>query len=87
MLNDQISKHDFNYQMVTNTRWNPSKFTTLSGKEHLMEKEISDFGRHLFFEGKFCRSRSFNFNSDKLNLYELYNGVLTASTEAPSLGI
>ena len=52
MLKDNISKHDFNYQMVKNTRWNPSKFTTLSGKEHLMESEISEFGRHLFFEGK-----------------------------------
>lgn len=52
MLKDQISKHDFNYHMVKNTRWNPTKFTTLSGKEHLMESEISEFGRHLFFEGK-----------------------------------
>jgi len=52
MLKEQISKHDFNYLMVKNTRWNPSKFTTLSGKEHLMESEISEFGRHLFFEGK-----------------------------------
>lgn len=48
--------------MVKNTRWNPSKFTTLSGKEHFLESEINDFGRDLFFE-------------DKLNLYELYNGV------------
>jgi len=52
MLKEQINKHDFNYLMVKNTRWNPSKFTTLSGKEHLMESEISEFGRHLFFEGK-----------------------------------
>lgn len=40
--------------MVKNTRWNPSKFTTLSGKEHLLESEINDFGRELFFEGKRC---------------------------------
>jgi len=39
--------------MVKNTRWNPSKFTTLSGKEHFLESEINDFGRDLFFEGKY----------------------------------
>lgn len=52
MLKYQIGQHDFDYQMVKNTRWNPSKFTSLSGKEHLLESEISDFGRHLFYEGK-----------------------------------
>lgn len=52
MLKEQITKHDFDYQVVKSSRWNPTKFTSLSGNEHLLESEISDLGRHLFFEGK-----------------------------------
>lgn len=84
MLKERIESKDFDYQVVKSSRWDPTAFVTLTGREHLLEAEINPFTRNLFYEGK---NRLTNSSVDKLNFFELYNGVVKANEEKPSLGL
>jgi hypothetical protein len=35
--------------VVKSSRWDPTRFTTLSGNEHILESELNEFGRELFY--------------------------------------
>lgn len=62
MLQEKIRDKDMDYRIVKNDYWDPTAFTTMNGDEHVAQKPFDEFGNTLFFE-------------DRINLYELHEGV------------
>lgn len=51
LLKEKIESKDFDYEIVKNTRWDPTQFKTMTGSEHFFEAELSKFANDLFFQG------------------------------------
>lgn len=49
MLGDMVRAHNYDYQLVKQSAWDATKFTTLSGNEHFLESTLTDFSKDLFF--------------------------------------
>ena len=52
MLAGKATEKQYDYEIVQSARWDPTTFKE-TGKEHCYESQISDFGKSLFFKGKY----------------------------------
>ena len=73
-LRDLVLKKDFAPIFVKNERFSATLFTTVSNADHFFQSELSDFADNLFFK-------------DQMNLFEVYNGLVKANAQNPSLGL
>ena len=75
MLKAKIQTAEFDYLLVKPAKGQfDSHFYKLRGDEHVAQALLDPFANELFF-------------GDKLNLFELYNGLRGAHEKAPELGL
>ena len=75
MLKAKIKTAEFDYFLVKPAKGQfDSHFYKLGGNEHIAQALLDPFANELFF-------------GDKLNLFELYNGLKRAHEKAPELGL
>jgi len=74
IVRDNIESHSYDCVVVKNDRWSLSKYSLMDGSEHLMQSDINRLGQDLFYQ-------------DKLNLFEMFNGLKIANKAAPSLNL
>jgi hypothetical protein len=67
-------KKDFAPIFVKNERFSATLFSTVTNSDHFFQSELSDFADTLFFK-------------DQMNLFEVYNGLVKANAQNPSLGL
>ena len=73
-LKNLVLTKDFASTVVSNVRWSASNFQLQSGCEHFFQSELSEFAESLFFK-------------DHINIYELYNGLVSAQSQNKALGL
>lgn len=74
ILKEKIPTHEFDLPVVRNMRWSLGAYQKHNGSEHFFQKDLNRFGQSLFYK-------------DSLNLFEMYNAVLSAEQWQPSLGL
>ena len=56
LLCEKVYEKDFDYEIVKSTPWSVTSFTTLSGNEHIGQKQLNQLAVELFFKGKLLLS-------------------------------
>lgn len=73
-LKELVISKDFAPVFVKNERFSATIFTSTTNSDHFFQSELSEFADTLFFK-------------DQMNLFEAYNGLVSANQQNPSLGL